>query len=140
MTADLPDTFETRQGRALARAWDAGDTTAYDKLVRYTVAEGSTSVEEELALSETLRATKLFKALLAAEARGDQAEHDRLLNEMRTTCPPRLITQTLAAATMQAGMAQGWLPAAQHAQLTGWITELGMGKEIQAMVASIQPR
>jgi hypothetical protein len=132
MTADLPDTFETRQGRALARAWNAGDTTAYDQLARYT--------EEELALSESLRATKLFKELLAAEARGDQAEHDRLLNEMKTTCPPRLITQTLAAATMQAGMAQGWLPAAQHAQLTGWIAELGMGAEIQAMVASIQPR
>jgi len=140
MTADLPDTFETRHGRALAAAWNTGDTTAYDKLVHYTVAEGSTSVEEELALSESLRATALFKRVLETVATCDQAEHDRLLNEMRTTCPPRLITQTLAAATMQAGMAQGWLPAAQHEQLTGWITELGMGEAIQAMVAAIQPR
>ncbi|MFC1405670.1 MULTISPECIES: hypothetical protein [Streptacidiphilus] len=138
--SNAPNEFETQQARAAGDALRTGDTDRSERLARHVVAEGATSPEEELAMSETLRAAGLFqRATMAAEA-GDRAEHDRLLDEMAKTCPPRLITQTLAAAMLQAGQRTGWLTAAQHDQLTGWMTQLGMGPEIMAMVAAIERR
>ena len=146
MSAEIPDTFtgrydfELSQGRAAGRALRAGDDAGYERLARHLVAESATSPEDELAMSESMRATALLqRATIAAEA-GNHVEHDRLLNEMAKTCPPRLIKQTLAAATLQVGLRTGYLSADQHDQLTTWIAELGVGEEIQSMAASIERR
>jgi hypothetical protein len=140
MNSQLPDRFETRAGRALSQALDAGDRARFEQLALHTVTEGSTTAQEEQDLAETIRAAALFKESMAESKAGDAVRGKQLLDELAATCSRKTVITVVAAATLQTGLNDGWLPAESHDRLTGWTVELDTGEEIRAMVASIERR
>jgi len=133
----LPDIFETRQGRALRDAYNAGDLEQARRIEQHLLAEAATTPEERETLAETLRGVVLFKEMMDAQAAGDEARAESVRGHIEVMCSPFIIKQNLAAGLMQAGLREG-LARADHERLVGWIKDLGYGEEIQKMVASIK--
>ncbi len=132
--ADLPDIYETRQGRAMQEAFDVGDTAAAERIAQEVLAESASTPQERERLAEMMRATILYKELLdASDDDAAQAARDRLMAE----CSPRAIKHAMAASYLQLGLAEG-LPANMHAELVQWIDDLGFGEQIRALVAGIE--
>lgn len=111
---ELPDIYETRQGRAMAaaltRAMDTGDLIPAFKLADHIVAESGISRDDVLA-------AMLFRLSTMASMNGDDdaAEYFRLLSVEH--CSQGANRRTVAAALLAVGIRTGSLPAVQYDRL-----------------------
>ncbi|WP_327359836.1 hypothetical protein [Streptomyces sp. NBC_01304] len=137
MASELPDIYEARQGHALREAMERGDTDEARRIVRHVIAEAALNDDEKEMFRDTLAAAFLFREQMQAAKRGDQKTADRIAELMTATVQPRIITQTVAAGYLQAGLREG-LPANRHDQLMAWIDELNLGPEIRTAAAKVR--
>lgn len=137
---ELPDIYEVRMGRLAGRAIAQGDLEYAERLRQHIVAESATDAGEEAMLDEVSRGAMLFRQASEASDRGDKAESERLMTELRATCSRATQEMLVASALMTVGAKQGWLPAADHDYLTGYVQESGFGSDVRAVIETIERR
>ncbi|MFF8387757.1 hypothetical protein ACF053_29525 [Streptomyces kanasensis] len=134
----LPDTYETRQAKAILKALKAGDVERAKKLEDHLLAEAADGPEEREALRDQLRASMLFRAQIDASAAGDEATATLFQTILTQTCSEKVIRTLIASALLHTGLAVGELDADKHDLLTQHLDESGASAEMRDLVAGIK--
>jgi hypothetical protein len=137
---ELPDIYEVRLGRQAAAAASQGDLERAERLRQHIVAESATDAGEEAVLDEVSRAALLLRRAAEASDRGDAAESERLLDEMRASCSQATLEMLRASALLNVGREQGWLNASDHDELTRFMDSEKFSGETRGLLAGIERR
>ncbi|RGD55410.1 hypothetical protein DR950_41850 [Kitasatospora xanthocidica] len=133
---ELPDIYETRQGRALRDAYARGDMEQARRIEEHVLAEAATNGEEREVYRETLRGAILFQELMDAQEAGNDELAQSIRERMLLVCSRATILRTISAGYLQAGLREG-LPQKTHDELMSMLTELGVSGELKRLAQSI---
>ena len=137
---ELPDIYEVNQARQAAHAIADGDLERAEQLRCHLVSESAVDAGEEAILDEVSRAAFKFRRAIEASDRGDDAEHERLMAEIRASSGKATIEMLVSSGYLHAGMEAGWLPAAAHDWLTRYVKDNEFGSDIQRLLDGIERR